>query len=387
MTDSKLNYLGPLPKALTFDRPRSGLMQRLPLPFLIVVGLPTLLAAIYFLIIASPRYVSEARFLVRAPNQSQPSGLGIALQGVGLPAAQTDAFAVHEYIRSRTAVTDLQRRFDLPTVFGPPGADIFSKYPRLGESRTTEGLHRGVQRFVTVGYDATTGISTLRVEAYRPRDAQAVANELLAGGERLVNQMNARAAVDAVRAAEQSREEAQAKLALAQQQLTAFRNRERIIDPARVAGEGLQMIGDLMTTVARLRAERAQLASEAPNSPQLPLIDARIAAFQNQIEIERANMAGAQGSLAPKISVYEDLVLNREFADKQLAAATAALTTAEQEARRQKLYLDRIVDPSLPDEAREPRRWMALLTVFATCLLIYGVGWLVWAGVREHRQD
>ncbi len=387
MTDSKLNYLGPLPKALTFDRPRPGWMQRLPLPFLIVVGLPTLLAAIYFLLIASPLYVSEARFLVRAPSQSQPSGLGIALQGVGISSAQTDAFAVHEYIRSRSAVTDLQRRFDLPAIFGPAGADIFSKYPRLGESRTTEGLHKGVQRFVTVGYDATTGISTLRVEAYRARDAQAVANELLVGGERLINQMNARAAVDAVRDAERSRQEAQTRLASAQQQLTAFRNRERIIDPSRTANEGLQMIGDLMTTVARLRAERAQLASEAPNSPQLPLLDARIAAFERQIGIERANMAGAQGSLAPKIGAYEDLVLNREVADKQLAAATAALTTAEQEARRQKLYLDRIVDPSLPDEALEPRRWLALLTVFATCLLIYGVGWLIWAGIREHRQD
>jgi len=72
MTDSKLNYLGPLPKALTFDRPRSGWLHQLPLPFLIVVGLPTLLAAIYFLVIASPRYVSEARFLVRAPHPSQP---------------------------------------------------------------------------------------------------------------------------------------------------------------------------------------------------------------------------------------------------------------------------------------------------------------------------
>jgi len=387
MTDSKLNYLGPLPKALTFDRPRPGWMQRLPTPFLIVVGLPTLLAAVYLLLIASPQYVSEARFIVRQPNQAQPSGLGIALQGVGLPAAQTDAFAVHEYIRSRNAVADLSRHFDLPAIFGPPGADIFSKYPRLGEKRTAEGLYKGVERFVTVGYDATTGISTLRVNAYRPRDARAINEALLAGGERLINDMNARAAADAVRDAEHARQVAQARLAAAQQQLTAFRNRERIIDPARTATEGVQMIGDLMTTVARLRAERAQLASEAPNSPQLPLLDARIAAFERQISIERANMAGAQGSLAPKIGVYEDLVLNREFADKQLAAATAALTTAEQEARRQKLYLERVVHPNLPDEATEPHRWMSLLTVFVTCLLIYGVGWLVWAGIREHRQD
>ena len=86
------------------------------------------------------------------------------------------------------------------------------------------------------------------------------------------------------------------------------------------------------------------------------------------------------------ISTYEDLVLNREFADKQLAAATAALTSAEQEARRQKLYLERIVQPTLAEQPLEPKRWLAILTIFATCLLIYGVGWLMWAGMREHRQ-
>lgn len=386
MTDSKLKYLGPIPKALTFDRPRQGWASRLPLAFLIVVALPTLIAMVYFLLIASPRYVSEARFIVRAQNSSQPSGVGLALQGFGLPVSQTDAFAVHEYIRSRNAVTDLRGRFDLNTVLGPQGADILSRYPRMGEKRTIEGTQKALRRFVTVGYDATTGISTLRVEAYRPADAKAMADTLLAGGERLINGMNDRSAADTVREASRARDEAQARLSQAQQQLTAFRNRERIIDPARQANEGLQMISELMTTVARLRAERAQLASEAPNSPQLPLLDARINAFQRQINIERANMAGAQGSLAPMISTYEDLVLNREFADKQLAAATAALTSAEQEARRQKLYLERIVEPTLAEQPLEPKRWLAILTVFATCLLIYGVGWLMWAGMREHRQ-
>lgn len=386
MTDSKLNYIGPIPKALTFDRPKGTWWTRLPLGFLLIVVLPTLITAIYFLMIASPRYVSEARFVVRAPSSNQPSGLGLALQSAGIASSQTDAFAVHEYARSTQAVIDLEKTLDLKQIFGPSNADIFSRYPRLGESRSIEGMRKGLERFVTVGYDATTGISVLRVEAYRREDAQRVAQGLLAGGERLINGMNARAAADAVADAERARTEAQANLALAQQQLTAFRNREQIVDPTRQATEGLQMIGDLMSAVARLRAERSQLAGEAPNSPQLPLLDSRIAAFQRQIDIERANMAGARGSLASKISTYEDLALNREFADKQLAAATAALTSAQQEARRQKLYLDRIVEPSRPDEALEPRRWLSILTVLASCLLIYGVGWLMWAGIREHRQ-
>ena len=45
------------------------------------------------------------------------------------------------------------------------------------------------------------------------------------------------------------------------------------------------------------------------------------------------------------------------------------------------------VEPSLPDKASEPRRWRSILTVLASALLFYGVGWLIWAGIREHRQD
>lgn len=387
MTDNKLNYIGPIPKLLTFERDRPAWWRRIPVAAIFVVVLPTLLAAIYFLMIASPRYVSEARFIVRSAGSSTPSSIGVALQGVGLAPTQTDAFAVHEYISSRDSLTELSRRYDIAAILAPQGADAFSRYPRPWEDRSAEGLYKGFQRFVTVGYDSTTGISTLRVEAFRARDAQAMTEALLAGGEQLINRMNERSSADAVAQAQQAREEARARLTGAQQQLTAFRNREQFIDPEISTRESSQLTGVLQAQVAGLRAERAQVASEAPNSPQLPTYDARIRAYQAQIDAERTRIAGASGSLATKISVYEDLALARELADRELTQATAAVISAEQEARRQKLYLDRVVTPSLPDEPAQPKRWMALLTVFASSLLAYGVGWLLWAGVREHRQD
>ncbi len=386
MTEAKLNYVGPIPKVLTFDRTRQPLWRRLPLGFLIIVALPTLVAMIYYLLIASPRYVSEARFLVRAPNQAVPSSLGVALQGVGISAGQTDAFAVHEYISSRDGLKELTRRYDVAAMLAPPGADILSRYPRPGEADSFEGLYKGFQRFLTVGYDSTTGLSTLRVEAFSARDAQAMAEALLGGGEALVNRLNIRANTDAVANARLSQEEARSKVAAAQQQLSAFRNREQFIDPTLSAREGSELIGGLLSTVAQLQAERAQVAAEAPSSPQLPTIDSRIAAYERQIATERAKIAGNQGSLAPRIGAYEDLVAEREFALAELENSSAALLVAEQEGRRKSLYLERVVSPSLPDEAEEPHRWLAILTVFATMMLIYGVGWLIWAGVREHRQ-
>lgn len=384
--DAKLNYIGPIPKAIGFSTPVKPWWKRLPVGFLCVVVAPTLIAMIYFLLIASPRYTSEARFIVRAPSQSQPSSLGVVLQGVGLSTSTADANAVHEYIHSRDGLKDLGKHLDVAAILGPKGADIFSRYPHIGQARNDETLFKAFKKFVVVGYDSTSGISTLRVEAFKAKDAQAMSLGLLEGGERLVNRLNERSAADQISEAVVARDLARAKLALAQQQLTAFRNREQFLSPELAASQGNQLVNTLLTTLANLQAERAQLIAEAPNSPQLPVLDSRIRAYNSQVEAERAKMAGSSESLAPKISAYEDLVMAREFADKELAQATASLITSEQEARRKKLYLERVVSPNLPDTPSEPRRWIAILTVFASAMLAYGVGWLIWAGVHEHRQ-
>lgn len=385
MADTKLTYLGAPEESVRSSAP--SLWRRLPLGFLVVVGIPTLAGALYYGAIASPRYVSEARFVVRSAGSVQPSGFGLALQGVGISTGMTDSFAVHEYLNSRDSVKALQARFNLKRMLAPPNADWLSRVHRPWEGQSDEALYRGFKRRLTVGYDSTSGISTLRVEAFSAKDAKAINTAMLDGGEALVNRLNERSAANAVRDAQRAYDQARAEVAASQQALTALRNSAQFIDPRVAVAETAEVVGGLLVTIAQLRAERAQLAAEAPSSPQLPLLDNRIAAYERQVAEARAKATGSASSLAPKVGAYEDLTMRREIADKVLAQATAALLTAEQDARRQKLYLERIVEPNEPDKPTEPKRLMAILTIFASSLLIYAVGWLVWAGVREHRQD
>lgn len=386
MSEPQLRYIGPLSTGAAKADPVRAWWRKIPLAFIVIVVLPTIAAMVYFLLIASPRYVSEARFIVRAPQQTQPSPLGTALQTVGLSSGTTDSYAIHEYIRSAEGLKDVMNKVDVRAMYGRQGIDIFSRLPRLFADGSFETFRQQFKQYVTVGHDAQTGISLLRVEAFAPEDAQRVAEAYLDGGEALVNRLNTRSRRDAVTEAERSVEGARQRLSAAQTKLTAFRSRERFVDPARSALAATELIGELQVNAATLKAERAQLASEAPNSPQLPLIDSRIRAYERQIAIENEKIAGRSDSLAPKISVYEDLVMEREFADKLLASATAALNTAEQDARRQQLYLERVVAPNLTDAATQPHRWTAVLSVFATCMLMYAIGWLIWSGVRESRH-
>ncbi|MFC0632440.1 chain-length determining protein [Brevundimonas balnearis] len=390
MSDARITYLGPTGTAQdpapARSRKRFGGLGGARLAFVLVVVVPTLITAFYYLVVAAPRYVSEARFVVRAAEQPQTNGLGIALQGVGLTQSPTDAFALHEYITSRDAVADLERQMDLRAMLSRPGVDPLSRHPRFWEGDSAEGLYSGLQRFITVGYHTPTGISTLRVEAFTPEDAQRMAQTLLNGGEALVNRLNERAAARNVADAERTVVEAERRLSDIQQRLTAFRNREGIVDPTVSVTEGSALTAELAGTIASLRAERSQLQSQAPQSPQLAIIDARIAAYERQLAAERAKITGNQSSLASKIGVYESLMLERELADRSLATASTALDTAREDSRRQQLYLERVVNPGLPDKATEPKRLRAILAVFLSTSLIFAIGWLVWAGLREHRQ-
>ena len=300
---NKIEYLGRVDEITARTR-KVRPFPRVPLSFLIVVVLPTVVAFIYYMFLAAPQYVSEARFIVRAPAQDQPSSFDMALQGVGLSSNQTDVFAVHEYIDSRDGLAELSRRVNLPAILGRSKRDFLARYPMPWEAQSQEGLFKAYGRFVTVGYDSTKGISTLRVRAFDPKDAQRMSLALLDGGERLINRLNDRAYRDALQEAGVVVAEAEARLSGSQNALATFRNREQFIDPGRTALEGTSLIGDLMGQAATLRAERSQLVEQVPNSPQILILEARIRAYEQQIEVERAKLAGAATSLAPKIGVY-----------------------------------------------------------------------------------
>ena len=386
-TSHTVKYLGPVSRdAPTHDSLWEGLRKRVPLAFIIMVVVPTLLAAVYFLLIATPRYTAEARFVVRQASKEQPSSLGLVLQGAGISTSQTDAFAVHQYMDSRDALRDLMERLPIREIYSPAKADPLSRVPSIGSGSSFEDLYKGMNRYVEVGYDSTSGISVLRVQAFDPSDAQRVSLALLDSGERLVNRLNTRAQGDAVQEAERTVVEAQDRAALARTRMAEFRNREGIVDPAQSVEASSALLGSLETTLAGLRAERSQIASGAPASPQLPVIDSRIAAYARQIEIEKARVTGGANSLASKAGLYEQLTTERDFAERAVLAANQAVVTARLEGRRQQLYLERIVSPDLADESSEPRRWLSILTVLAVSLTAYFTGWLIMSGIRESHQ-
>lgn len=83
---------------------------------------------------------------------------------------------------------------------------------------------------------------------------------------------------------------------------------------------------------------------------------------------------------------FERLTMEKSIGLKQLEARHAALIQANDDSRRQYLYLERIVEPHRPDYAFEPRRIRSIFSVFVLGLISWGILSMILAGVREHHD-
>ena len=354
---------------------------------IILALLPTFMAILYFGFLASDRYVSEAQFVVRTPSkQSGNLSFGSLLQMTGLGQSADDSYSVEQFLGSRDAIQELTAKLPLRQMYDRPGTDFIARFPSLLYGSSKEEFYKYFQWMLDIVHDGNSGITTVRVQAFTPTDANRIVVAMLQVGEQMVNRLNERISSDSIRVAQQEVAQGEQRLVSSELALTNFRDRELIIDPAGNSLIMAKLIGSLGGEESEVEAEIKEMQSSSPLSPQLPTLRRKAAALAGQVTQERSQVAGAPGDtgLADKLSQYERLVLDREFAKKFLTTATTALEASKSEARRQQLYLERVVEPSLPDYPTRPERLRTIATVFAFNIIFLLVLATVITGVREH---
>lgn len=292
---------------------------------LLTVVLPTLISSIYFGLIASDVYISESRFVVRSPERQASSGLGALLQGTGFSRSQDDTYTVHDFIFSRDALKQLDDQLAVSKEFAGSKIDIFSRFSGLDRDKSFEALYRYYQKHVTVDLDSLSSISTLSVSAFTPESAYHINKKLLEMSENLVNQLNER-------------------------------GRQDVLDYA-----------------------KREVFEAAKKSKEATLALARI-------QTGGAKMNERNDALVTRLSEFQRLTLEKEFADKMLAMAMNSLEQARNDAQRKQLYLERIVEPGKPDIAIEPRRIRNVFATFILGLIAWGILTMLLAGIREHQD-
>lgn len=374
------------------DKKQRKLLRKLRffLPMLLVVGLPTMIAALYYGLIASDLYYTETRISVRSPGASSaPSLMSSAMGGIQLGSASIEADSIAEFAASHDAVQQLSEQVDLRGIFTREEGDFFS---RLASDASFEDLVEHYKKRVSVVYDQATGIISIGAKTYRPDDSRSLLVALNDVSEKLVNAFNQRAEEDALRIARSEVERAEQRMADVRAELLRFRLSNQELDPAQRSGGILSIISGLESEYAQVAAQLGESSAYMdPDSMQITALRNRLTAIEEQIraEEERLTGTGENGDrrYANVLNDYEMLVLERELAHQEYTSAITSLESARIEAQRQQVYLVPIVQPHQAETARFPQRLQNIGLVFLASMLVFLIGRLIITGIQDHLMN
>ena len=357
--------------------------------FLLLAAIPGAAGVAYLHLYAADQYHSVIGFSVHSEEGNLPlTALG-AITGAGGGAGASDPDILYEFIRSQQMVEEVNEELDLVAIFNRPENDpVFT----LGENPTIEDLHGYWSWMVSVAYDSGTSLIEIEARAFAPEDAQAIARAIAKRSTELINALSDEAKQDAIAFAEQDLREAEARLREIRLQLREFRAEGQQIDPTADTEQVMGVVQALEGELAEMLIDRAVLIRRVgPEDSRITRLDERIEATEARIADERAKIgagagagAGAGGATTPEaaqsaadlanaVGDYEELLMDREFAEQAYVAVLAAYTEAKAEARRKHRYLATHVGPTKAQQSLYPRRW---LLSFALVFMLV-VSWMV----------
>lgn len=367
--------------------PRFKFLKRVNVLFFLTVIAPSVIAGLYYGLIASDVYISQASFLIYNPQAPQISGLDAFLRTTGLSGSSPGALAVQDYVESRAALARLQHALDISKLYSAQQIDPFNRFGGwIWHNTSREELFKYYKGMVTDEIDTSSNISSLRVAAYTPQDARNINLKLLSLGQNLINQLNRKANADAVNFYLSQVSSAESKVTNAELALTRYRNQSGLFIPGPQASLQSQLISKLEEEFLRTQLQLRRMEASTPRNPQLPMLKSQVADLRAQIRQQTTKLAGNPHSIASKSAEYERLALNKAFAQRELANALASLQQAQVEAQKQQMFLELISAPSLPDLALEPRRARNTAAVFLLGFIVWGILSILIAGVREHHD-
>ncbi|WP_166837718.1 chain-length determining protein [Rheinheimera pleomorphica] len=341
-------------------------------------------ALLYWTLLASDRYVSSSHIVLQSP-EINPTGLNISsllsgTQGSG------DLLLLKDHLQSVDMLQKLQQKLNIRQHYASGDIDWLS---RLGDEHTElEKLYRYMQKHIDIVFDDYAAVLRIRVQAYSPQMAQAIAQTLLDEGEKHMNDMGQRLAAEQVAFIETQVSALEQRLFAARDELLAFQNKQGLVSPTGTVEAIFAVVSQLEAQLALLQARKKSASSfQSPSSPEIVRLNSEIQALQQQIGQEKQKMAAENGTALNQVSSeFQTLELKARFALELYSNALLALESTRVEAARKLKQVSVLQYPTLPEFSTEPRRLYNLLVFAFFAVFLAAIAHLTRAVIRDHRD-
>lgn len=362
---------------------------------LVFVCMPVLIFTLYLLLIATPRFESQAQLVIKQSDGGLSSidpSLAL-LSGLGGSQSGNDTELVKAYILSNDMINFLEDEIGYTEHFQNSSWDPFSKQ---STNATKEERIKYFKQHVIVEIDPKSSIISVRAQAFEPAFANLVTNTIVEQAENFINKIGHDLAKAQLSFVQNEHELTQQKLQTAQSRLMEFQQRYNLLDPE-AEGVALQQItfeleGRIASKTAELNALRSSMSQSAPlvikvqdelNSLQRQLIAER-ERLTRSVAIERSkDSENDEIAVNAILSKFSDYKIDLEFALQAYSASKLSLEQSRIQAYKQLKYLVTIESATYPEEAKYPRVLYNIVLLAAVLLAFYFIAKMLIATAAE----
>lgn len=358
----------------------------LVLLFVLMVVLPTSGYGYYLYMFAADQYESNVGFSSRTEQAPSPFELLGALGGVSA-SSSSDMDIVYQFIRSQELVERLDAKLGLRKIFSKPVNDPLLTFPPDGP---VEDLVDYWKTMAVPNFDRATGLMTLSVFAFDPKDAQDIATSVLAESTAIINDLSKTAQDDTTRYSEESLKKSETRMATAQEALTNFRIANNILDPAATVSGNQAVVNSLVQQLGNAEIDLDMLTGTIPdNDPRLALVKRRIEVIQKRLGEEQSKVGGLSDPGAPNypklVTDYQNLLMAQDFAQKAYLTALASYDQAVNDAQHKTRYLATYLEPTLAESSTAPMRLVRVLLTALVGAMAWSILTMVYYALRDRR--
>lgn len=343
------------------------------------------LAIIYWGLLASNRYVSEAHVVIDRTDfsGSQSSDVASLLTGVR---SGHDVLLLRDYLLSTDMLNMLEAKLNLRAHYSDWRRDPLSRM--WFENTSQEWFHRYYLSRVKIEMDAFSGVLLIQAQAYTPEMAHAIAVMLVEEGERFMNEMAHRLAREQVGFLEKQVSQMSERMMQARRTMLDYQNAKGLMSPKAQAESLTMIVARLEGQIADAKAKRqVMMGYLSPDAPDVAQVNVQITALEKQLVEEQKRLASPEGKTLNKVvEEFQRLQMEAEFAQDIYRTALIALEKGRVESTRTLKKLSILQNPTLPEYALEPRRLYNITTFTLVVLMLAGIVHLLAAIIRDHKD-
>lgn len=349
--------------------------------------LACLLLSIYWGLIASDRYVSEARVIIQRTDLagSQNMDFSALLTGTG-GVNRADQLLLRDYLLSVDMLRKLDAKLDLRSHYSDRRYDPLSRL--WSATVPQEWFHRHYLSRVSVEFDDYAGVLVVKAQGYDPGIAHAIAAMMVEEGERTMNLLAHQLAREQVSFIEKQVTVLAERFQEARRQMLAYQNSKGLVSPQATAENLAGVVNRLEAQRTEMQARRtALLAYLVPQAPGIVELDAQLGAMEKQIAQEQARLTAPKGNtLNSTVEEYQRLEMTAMFAQDVYKTALVALEKGRVEATRTIKKVTVLQEATSPEYALQPARLYNITISVLVTLLVAGIVRLLAAIIRDHRD-